>query len=204
MVELQFNCKIKGVQSDGGDVLFHESKFPYSTLFPSSSSNSTASSSPTSSSWFMPAVSSSPFPLHHIDPTPSPYLPSTPPANSTADSSSSHSPSNPLVTPDLSSSPTTPSFTSNISPGLILSDLAEASTISTPSSPDTTSTTKSTSVPPNPSQSVINPHNVHAMQTRAKSVITQPRLNPTLLLTHVEPTSIGQALAAPHWFKAMK
>lgn len=42
------------------------------------------------------------------------------------------------------------------------------------------------------------------MQTRAKSGITQPRLNPTLLLTHVEPISVGQALAAPHWFKAMK
>lgn len=88
------------------DVLFHESKFPYSTLFPSSSSNNTASSSPTSSSWFMPAVSSSHLPLHHISHTPSLSLPSTP----IVDSSSSHSPPNPLVTPDLSSSSTKPSF----------------------------------------------------------------------------------------------
>ncbi|XP_050917837.1 uncharacterized mitochondrial protein AtMg00820-like [Lathyrus oleraceus] len=42
------------------------------------------------------------------------------------------------------------------------------------------------------------------MQTRAKSGITQPRLNPTLLLSYMEPTSVGQALVSPNWFKGMK
>lgn len=42
------------------------------------------------------------------------------------------------------------------------------------------------------------------MQTRAKSGIVKPRLNPTLLLTHMEPTSIKQALTIPHWLQAMQ
>ncbi|KAI5409385.1 hypothetical protein KIW84_054987 [Lathyrus oleraceus] len=150
----------------------------------------------------MPAVSSSP--IHHINSTPSPSLSSTPPVNSTVDSISSHCPLNPLATPDLSSSHTTPSFTSNISLVLILSNLDEASTISPTSSPDTTSTSRHVSVPLNPSQYLINPLNVHAMETRAKSGITQPILNPTLLLTNIKPILVGHALAALHWFKSMK
>lgn len=42
------------------------------------------------------------------------------------------------------------------------------------------------------------------MQTRAKRGITLPKRHPTLLLAHMEPTSVVQALAAPHWFQAMK
>lgn len=42
------------------------------------------------------------------------------------------------------------------------------------------------------------------MQTRAKSGIVKPMLNPTLLLTHMEPTSIKQALTIPHWLQAMQ
>jgi len=42
------------------------------------------------------------------------------------------------------------------------------------------------------------------MLTRSKKGIVQPRLHPTLLLSHVEPASYKQALADPHWFSAMK
>jgi len=42
------------------------------------------------------------------------------------------------------------------------------------------------------------------MITRSKNGIVQPRLHPTLLLSHVEPTSYKQALADPNWFTAMK
>lgn len=42
------------------------------------------------------------------------------------------------------------------------------------------------------------------MQTRAKRGITLPKRHPTLLLAHMEPTSVVQALADPHWFQEMK
>lgn len=42
------------------------------------------------------------------------------------------------------------------------------------------------------------------MSTRAKADIVKPRLNPTVLVTHVEPTTISQALAHTHPHAAMK
>lgn len=42
------------------------------------------------------------------------------------------------------------------------------------------------------------------MLTRAKSGFAQPRLQPKLLLTHVEPKSPKQALADPQWKAAMQ
>lgn len=42
------------------------------------------------------------------------------------------------------------------------------------------------------------------MQTRAKSGIVCPRINPTLLLAHVEPKTVKQALANPTWLAATK
>lgn len=42
------------------------------------------------------------------------------------------------------------------------------------------------------------------MQTRSKSGIFKPRLNPTLLLTMVEPTSVKQALQDAGWKSAMQ
>lgn len=47
------------------------------------------------------------------------------------------------------------------------------------------------------------PHNVHPMVTGSKNGIIKPRLHPTLLLTHLESTSVKQALADPTWFQAM-
>lgn len=51
---------------------------------------------------------------------------------------------------------------------------------------------------------IINPHNIHPMQTRAKNWHSSTRLQPTLLLTHVEPTSYRQALAIPECFANMQ
>nr|KYP63466.1 Retrovirus-related Pol polyprotein from transposon TNT 1-94 [Cajanus cajan] len=42
------------------------------------------------------------------------------------------------------------------------------------------------------------------MTTRAKASIVKPRLQPTLLLTHVEPKNTKQALANDTWLAAMK
>lgn len=42
------------------------------------------------------------------------------------------------------------------------------------------------------------------MPTRSKPRFQKPRLNPTLLLTHLEPTSAQKALAHPHQMAAMR
>jgi histone deacetylase 1/2 len=42
------------------------------------------------------------------------------------------------------------------------------------------------------------------MSTRGKQGIVQPRLNPTLLLTHIEPSGYKQAMQQAEWFQAMK
>ena len=52
--------------------------------------------------------------------------------------------------------------------------------------------TNSESPPPVPHR--IHPQNRHSMRTRGKHGIVQPRINPTLLLTHVEPTTYKTAL----------
>lgn len=127
----------------------------------------------------------------------------TPSLSSTAAGVSPTSPPSPLHTPTDISSPHTPIPSTSSSPGLILSDIAECSTIS-PSSSPAESYVNPVPLPFNPSQPFIHPLNTHIMQTRAKSGVTQPRLNPTLLLTHMEPSSVSQALAVPHWFQAMK
>jgi hypothetical protein len=41
------------------------------------------------------------------------------------------------------------------------------------------------------------------MSTRAKNGIVQPRLHPTLLLTHIEPTTYKQAMKSDKWLQAM-
>jgi histone deacetylase 1/2 len=42
------------------------------------------------------------------------------------------------------------------------------------------------------------------MQTRAKNGFIQPRLEPSLLLVHVEPKTVKQALQDPQWKAAMQ
>ena len=56
-----------------------------------------------------------------------------------------------------------------------------------------------------PTDTVPNRHlNTHPMCTRAKSGIVKPRINPTLLLVHLEPKSTKTALADPSWYSAMQ
>lgn len=46
--------------------------------------------------------------------------------------------------------------------------------------------------------------NTHPMRTRSKSGIVQPKINPTLLLTHCEPKSVKHAISDPNWLQAMQ
>ncbi|PNY02744.1 retrovirus-related Pol polyprotein from transposon TNT 1-94, partial [Trifolium pratense] len=66
----------------------------------------------------------------------------------------------------------------------------------------TTSDTAHNTTPSSPIQ-FSKPTNTHPMQTRAKSGITLPKINPTLLLTHTEPRTVKQALQDPKWLSAM-
>lgn len=49
----------------------------------------------------------------------------------------------------------------------------------------------------------IHPGNIHPMQTRGKNGIIVPRLQPTLLLTEIEPSNFRTALADLKWHSAM-
>ena len=51
---------------------------------------------------------------------------------------------------------------------------------------------------------LFRPDNIHPMCTRANASVVQPRLQPTLHLTHAEPKSTKTALSNPTWFAAMK
>lgn len=120
-------------------------------------------------------------PLHRISKCSHNVTPYVPSPTSLSLSSSipspippTHSPVQSLDSPQQSSSPTLSSHDSSPSP--ISHDL--------------------------PSLAVT--HNCHPMQTRSKSGIFTTRLHPILLLTHMEPTNVAQALAAPHWAAAMK
>ena len=42
------------------------------------------------------------------------------------------------------------------------------------------------------------------MITSSKKDFVQPRLQPTLLLTHWEPATVKQALASSHWHATMQ
>ena len=198
------------------DVIFNESKFPYSTIFPSSVTMQSSSSSFTSSDWSFPLASTIPASatrvVSAVPITQIPSVPTTPShAHSAALSSFSPTHANSAASPvsalpsmpadsvNSSSISATPANSLSVTP--LHSDIAEAATISSSSTPVSESSNNSVPTLPNPS---IHPNNVHSMQTRAKSGITKPKLHPTLLLTHMEPRSVGQALSSPHWLQAMK
>ncbi|KAI5421114.1 hypothetical protein KIW84_044815 [Lathyrus oleraceus] len=96
------------------------------------------------------------------------------------------------------------SLISSISHVCAFCDIAKANTITPSSSPETPSSNSLFPAHTHISEPTINPLNIHSMQTRAKNGIIQPGLNLTLLLTHMEATSVSQALAGPHWFHVMK
>ena len=53
-------------------------------------------------------------------------------------------------------------------------------------------------------QSPSRPPNVHPMQTRSTSGFHNPRIHPSLFLTHCEPRGVKQAMADPNWLSAMQ
>ncbi|KAI5422484.1 hypothetical protein KIW84_045791 [Lathyrus oleraceus] len=176
------------------DVIFNESKFPYSTIFPSSVTMQSSPSSSTSSAWSFPLASTIPASAtRFVSVVPITHIPSVPTIPSRAHSAALSSfspthanfaaspvsalPSMPADSVNSSSISTTPTKSLSVTP--LHSDIAEAATISSSSTPVSESSNNFVPTLPNPS---IHPNNVHSMQTRAKSGITKPRLNPTLLL----------------------
>jgi histone deacetylase 1/2 len=217
----------KCLDSDGRiflskDVLFNEARYPYSELFPLDThipakghvlSSFLHTSMPlTTISAPQPAVTTpSPSPSP-VPPSPSP-LPSSPNTLSTPLSSHSTHPSpnnNNNTPPSPNISPI--SFDSSHGPVLHATPITtipfsqvtsqSLSPHSGNSSHQSPNTTSQSSVPVVPHR--IHPQNTHTMSTRGKNGIVQPRKNPTLLLTHIEPTSYKQAMQVPDWLTAMK
>lgn len=177
-----------------------KSGFPYPELFSTSSNYTIAPDEPNLSSFlptYLPTSTAS-----SSSPTNSPTSP--PIINSPISSAGQNSPSatpnqqSPILTPAShtdSVPPYSPAHVFNPTPITILS-----------TSPSNTSSESLTPTPitPPPKPHRIHPLNTHSMATRGKLGIVQPRLQPTLLLTHLEPTSHKQALLDPNWHLAMK
>ena len=166
------------------DVVFNESNFPYVTLFPSTAGTSTHSSTTV-------AVPITILPQQPVLDTPVPtsttILASQPSAQSAPNLPPTHStqPTSTHSLPSESTSAATPS--------------------SEPATPSTTTPNTSTT-PPAVQQSnpPLHSQNIHPMQTRSKTGSAQPRINPTLLIAHLEPKTAKQALSQPVWHNAMK
>ena len=141
------------------DVLFNELRFPYSNLFPSSSNpiknlDSYFSLNPNLSSPFViPTPQSS-----QLSPSHSPSVPFVPPGF----------PPIPIHSPTTSLSMSHPSTSSK--PTFVHPQTSESTT---PSASSFESISAPNSIPAN----------THAMQTRSKSGIHNPRLHPSLFLT---------------------
>ncbi|MCH82453.1 retrovirus-related Pol polyprotein from transposon TNT 1-94, partial [Trifolium medium] len=195
------------------DVVFNESRFPYSELFPSGQSISVQPNGPALSTFFPTSVPFSTIPppsqpslspnMSTSPPPPSPNTLSTPTPSPTA---SLHVPSPIHISPPSPVNPSNPGDTS-LTNGPVLNPTPI--TIVPPSpppsqslSPQSSSDISSNSPPIIPHR--IHPQNTHSMSTRGKNGIVQHRLHPTLLLTHVEPTSYKQALNVPEWLEAMR
>ena len=166
-------------------VVFNEVKFPYLDLFPSQKVCSVLPDGPTLSTFLPTPVSTtitvnSPIPqTSHSESVPSTPISNTPPTPSISSHHSESSHRNNVV---LNPTPITilsPSPSQNSSPE------SSASVTSSQS-------TNSESTPPVPHR--VHPQNRHSMRTRGKHGIVQPRINPILLLTHVEPTTYKTAL----------
>lgn len=137
---------------------------------------------------------------------------------------SSHSSPHQSVTSQQHQNFVTPSVSHNsqssshhqLPPGSILNPLPITTLSPSPSRHQTASieshhssqTASSTSVGGHPlpyaTPHRIHPHNTHSMATRGKHGIVQKRIQPTLLLTHIEPTSHKQAMQSPEWLKAIQ
>jgi histone deacetylase 1/2 len=201
------------------DVVFNETRFPYPELFPSTPHVSGSTTGPTLSN-FLPT----PTPITTISPSSplntmsAPTIP-TPTASGFANISPAHTPSvssTPSVSPTnnipepITSSPHTPrpshspNTTLNNGPVLNPTPITIIPHLSPTNSLSSASTTTPSPSGPSVVPHRIHPLNTHSMSTRGKQGIVQPRLNPTLLLTHVEPSSYKQAMQHTEWFQAMK
>jgi len=145
-----------------------------SDLFPSSS-NSTKSLD----SYFSLSPNLSPPCVATIPPTNSSFIPLIPPGFSPLPT---HSPITTMSVPPTSTSSTSISTEHQNS---------ELTTIPTSTSDIVTPCTSL-------------PINTHPMQTRSKSGIHNPRLHPSLFLTHSELKTVKQALVNDDWLSAMQ
>jgi len=199
------------------DVVFNEHRFPYKELFSSNQPSTTADSCSTFSTF--PILQ----PSHNITPT-----------NDTTASHSTHHNASPTSTNSLSittppihinsehasphhtqseTPPTSSPSHQHLPPGPILNPTpvtiispsqspihSQPSNASSPVSNESAAGPFSPPAPPHR----IHPNNTHAMATRGKHGIVQKRLQPTLLLTHLEPTTYKLAMKNSDWLQAMQ
>jgi histone deacetylase 1/2 len=163
------------------DVLFNEQRFPYPSLFPTTSADTTTTTtsvSPSHAPLYFPTQNLPvPTPTQILNPTPITTIPMEP---------DPPSPSTPISSSSPTSVASSPIQTSNASQHIY-------------SSPSSVETSHSTLSPVPFSLPITKPPITHSMTTRSKSINT-----PTILVTHIEPTSVKQALQSSHWLAAMK
>lgn len=176
------------------DVLFNEYKFPFSVQHqeqPLTSPSTTSSpllSIPTCSAEPLPVSSLLNIPAH-----------SSPLHSDTAATPQSSHTGEVFTAPHPHDSPPLNSTSDNFSQQPTSSTVPDQQ-ISGNDTGDSDADNGDLSNSPSPSP----PRPSHPMQTRSKSGIVKPRVFPSLLLTHVEPTSVKQALAQPEWRAAMQ
>ncbi|GAU26774.1 hypothetical protein TSUD_317720 [Trifolium subterraneum] len=185
------------------DVLFNEHKFPYSQLFHSSSLGSSPSGTSSTSSVPMTIPSQTlPTPTQSSpNPTHAPSTPSSSPTTSIPDPTAILNPL-PITTIPMSVEPTTPSSINSAynqsttsSPPIQRSNASQHIFSSSSSGGSNLSSSSPLLTPPPPKPISAG----HSMLTRSKA-----KLNPTILVTHIEPTSVRQALQSSHWVTTMK
>ena len=162
------------------DVFFNELRFPYTDLFPSSS-NSTKKFD----SYFI------------LSPNLSPSFVASIPQTSQA--SPVNSSSIPLAPPGFSPLPADSPITTIYVP---CPSTYSAPIPIQPQNSESTNLTSSSSEFVSILNSIL--VNTHPMQTRSKSGIHNPRLHPSLFLTHSEPKTVKQALENKDWLIAMQ
>ncbi|PNX94541.1 hypothetical protein L195_g017718 [Trifolium pratense] len=182
------------------DVLFNEQRFPYPSLFSNTKSinpnpTPTVYTSPSHVTLHLPTQTINSPTQHQDIPTPTQDTPSQSPVFCPAPLTTVyHTPGPPSPpTPPPSTSTSFNSVTSF--PPIQTSNASQH--IFSPSPTD-----ESIHVSPSPSPQPLptkKPHVPHHMLTRSKT-----KNNPTVLVTHIEPTSVKQALQSSHWVTAMK
>ena len=175
-----YRCLSPGKIYISKDVFFNELRFPYFDLFPSFSN-----SVKNLDSYFT------------INPNLSP--PSIVTTPKLSQPSPSHSTSTPLVLPGFSNNPIhSPTIPLPESHSLTPSECTSVH----PQTLESTTINKSSSKSPSAPSSI--PTNTHPMQTRFKFGIQNPRLHPSLFLTHSKPKTMKQALENADWRVAMQ